>query len=54
VVYRADLDRYPRNGWSLFGLVQALKTQHKDASAVEARFNTVWSQADVTLTASRF
>lgn len=53
-VYRADLDMYPRNGWAMFGLIESLKAQDKDASDVEARFDTVWAQADVTLTASRF
>lgn len=53
-VYRADLDMYPRNGWAMFGLIEALKAQDKDASDIQQRFETVWAQADVTLTASRF
>ena len=53
-VYRQDLDMYPRNGWAMFGLIEALKAQDKDASDVESRFETVWANADVTLTASRF
>lgn len=53
-VYRADLDQYPRNGWSLFGLAQSLKAQGKDAADVQDRFDKIWAQADVTLTASRF
>jgi len=52
-VYRADLEQYPRNGWSLFGLLQSLRTQGKDASEIQARFDKVWAQADFTLTASR-
>ena len=32
---------------------QALTAQNKDASEVQERFDTVWSQADVTLSASR-
>ncbi len=51
-VYRADLARYPRNGWAMYGLIQALKTQNKDASEVQAKFENVWAQADVTLAAS--
>jgi predicted Zn-dependent protease len=53
-VYREDLKRNPGNGWSLFGLAQALAAQHKDAAAneAEARFRTAWQHADVTLTAS--
>lgn len=53
-VYRADLDQYPRNGWSLFGLVQSLEAQGKDANEIQERFDKIWAQADVTLTASRF
>ncbi len=55
-VYREDLKRNPGNGWSLFGLAQSLRAQGKTAEAAraEASFRTVWAQADVTLTASRF
>jgi len=55
-VYREDLERNPGNGWSLFGLAQALRAQGKTAEAARAaeRFRQAWSQADVTLTASRF
>ena len=53
-VYRRDLEMYPRNGWAMFGLIQSLEAQGKDAGAVRAQFDTVWAQADVTLTASRF
>jgi len=54
VVYREDLTRFPRNGWSLYGLVQALEAQGKDATEIQGRFDLIWAQADVTLTASRF
>lgn len=55
-VYWEDLKRNRENGWSLFGLMQALKAQGKndDAALVEARFKKAWMRADVTLTASRF
>lgn len=55
-VYREDLKRFPENGWSLFGLAQALRAQGKDteADATDARFHRAWTGADVTLTASRF
>lgn len=55
-VYREDLRRFPENGWSLFGLTQALRAQRKntEAAAVEARFRRAWPDTDVTLTASRF
>jgi len=55
-VYREDLRRFPENGWSLFGLAQALQAQGKnrEAAAAEARFRRAWASTDVTLTASRF
>ena len=54
--YREDLERFPENGWSLFGLAQALKAQGKndEAAKVDARFRKAWADADVTLVASRF
>ena len=55
-VYREDLDRFPRNGWSLFGLQQSLDAQGKtdEAAKVGAQFEEAWKNADVTLEASRF
>ena len=55
-VYWQDLQRWPENGWALFGVVQALRAQKKDgqAAVVEARFRKAWARADVTLTGSRF
>jgi tetratricopeptide (TPR) repeat protein len=43
-VFRADLDRNPRNPRSLFGLQQSLKAQDRnyDAGFVEAQFNDSW------------
>jgi tetratricopeptide (TPR) repeat protein len=55
-IFRADLKRYPDNGWSLFGLQQSLEAQKKTAQAREAarRFKEVWKHADVKLTRPRF
>jgi len=55
-VYREDLRRNPENGWSLYGLAQALRAQkdEKEAAEIEKRFAKAWTHADVTLTASRF
>ena len=55
-VYREDLRRFPENGWSLFGLAQALRAQNKntEAASAEERFHRAWPNTDVTLTASRF
>ena len=55
-IYWQDLQRNRENGWSLFGLMQSLRAQGKKEQAVlvEKRFRKAWSQADVTLIASRF
>jgi tetratricopeptide (TPR) repeat protein len=55
-VYREDLERFPRNGWSLFGLATSLERQGKTAEArrVRAMFDAAWKNADVKLIGSRF
>jgi tetratricopeptide (TPR) repeat protein len=55
-VYRADLKVWPNNGWSLFGLSQALDRQDKMAEmrATRERFREVWQYADVELKSSCF
>jgi len=54
-VYRRDLEIYPHNGWSVFGLIQSLQAQGKteEAAAMEEMFSHAWSQADIELTSSR-
>jgi tetratricopeptide (TPR) repeat protein len=54
-VYWEDLRKNPGNGWTLYGLLQALKAQGKtnDAALVEERFKKAWKDSDITLTASR-
>jgi tetratricopeptide (TPR) repeat protein len=55
-VYWADLKRNRNNGWSLFGLAQALKAQGKnnEAAGIEGRFKKSWERADVMPVSSRF
>jgi tetratricopeptide (TPR) repeat protein len=55
-VYREDLRRHPENGWSLFGLEQALRAQGRtdDATATDARFKKAWTRADIQITATGF
>jgi tetratricopeptide (TPR) repeat protein len=50
-VYWDDLKRNPENGWSLFGVVQALTAHGKkdDAARVQQRFDKAWSAADIKL-----
>ena len=55
-VYLAALSDHPHNGWSLFGLEQAVRSQGRTAEADEVlkAFNAAWSRADVWLRSSRF
>jgi len=55
-VYRAALEDRPRNGWSHFGLEQALRAQGKTAEADEARalFAEAWTRSRTMLEATRF
>ena len=50
-VFRDDLQRNPRNPRSLFGLMNSLKTQQRDADAawVERQFKEAWKEADSKL-----
>lgn len=50
-VFREDLDKFPKNGWSLHGLATALNEQGKsvEAEMVEAELEQAWSTADVDL-----
>lgn len=54
--YREDLVRYPRNGWSLFGLARALRLQGRDAEAadIERQFRSAWAKADIKLHSTCF
>ena len=53
-VYRRDLQDYPRNGWSLFGLSLALEAQGKteEAEEVNKKFKLIWQLSDIKLEAS--
>ena len=55
-VFRKDLDLYPHNGWSMFGMVQSLTAQDKTEQAAEFRqhFEMAWQYSDVTLEAAIF
>ena len=53
-VYLRDLEIYPKNGWSLFGLIKSYEAQGKVAEAELARqkFEVIWQNADVQLESS--
>jgi tetratricopeptide (TPR) repeat protein len=52
--YRAELKDHPRNGWSLFGLQQALEGKGLPSSDVSADLAASWSRSDTWLRSSRF
>lgn len=54
-VYEADLKQYMHNGWSTFGLIQALDAQGKTAEADMQRehFKAMWQFSDIELKGSR-
>jgi len=54
-VYRDDLQWNQQNGWTTFGLLQALEAQEKtfDASIVRRQFESFWRNADIELKRSR-
>jgi len=54
-VYRADLERFRENGWSLFGLMKSLEAQGRsdEAAIIRQRFQRAWARADITLSSSR-
>jgi predicted Zn-dependent protease len=47
-LYREDLRQYPENGWSLYGLAQALRKEGKIAQSIstELRYRKAWAKAD--------
>jgi tetratricopeptide (TPR) repeat protein len=50
-VFRADLEQYPRNPRSLFGLLKSLEAQKKSSNVEEVRgeFEAAWKNADVPI-----
>lgn len=49
-VYRADLARWPENGWSLFGLAQCMEAKGSpEAAELRERFKKAWSRADTEI-----
>ncbi len=49
--FRQGIERSPRNGRLLFGLMQSLRAQGKneDAAWIQREFEAAWAKADVTL-----
>ena len=55
-VFRAALLDHPMNGWSLFGLEAALRSQNRMSEATEAKelFREAWARSDTWIKASIF
>jgi tetratricopeptide (TPR) repeat protein len=55
-VFRENLERFPENGWGLFGLYESLTRQGRDAEAAEVwtRCEQAWRNADIPLTTAAF
>jgi tetratricopeptide (TPR) repeat protein len=54
IVFWQDLKENRENGYSLKGVIDAMKAQGKDPAAIEKRFEKAWSAADVQLASARF
>ena len=53
-VFRAELADHPHNGWSLFGLKQALAARGLDDPLVNKDYEQSWARADVWLSGSKY
>ena len=53
-VFRAELEDHPHNGWSLFGLQQALAAQNLSDASVNDDLAKSWARADIWLTGSKY
>ncbi|MBT6044133.1 MAG: hypothetical protein HOH14_11660, partial [Gammaproteobacteria bacterium] len=53
-IYREELIDHPHNGWSLFGLQQALAAQNKTDTAIDEDFEKSWARADVWIRSSKY
>ncbi|MFP5380541.1 MAG: hypothetical protein ACLGHP_12495, partial [Vicinamibacteria bacterium] len=52
--YRKELEMHPQNGWSLYGLREALEKQGKPTADVAADLEKAWARSDTWLRGSRF
>lgn len=50
-IFNEDLEKWPNNGWSLFGLYKSYEQQEKAdiAKAIKAQFELAWKFADIQL-----
>ena len=56
-IYNQDLEKHPENGWSLFGLLNALKLSNgnqNEINIIQKQFDNAWKYSDITLNVSCF
>jgi len=53
-VYQKELGNHPNNGWSIFGIQQALKAQDISDSEVNEQFKKSWQRSDTWIRGSKF
>ncbi len=53
-VYRLELNDHPNNGWSYFGLLQALEGQGVEDAELQAKFDASWERSDTWIRGSKF
>jgi len=52
--YREELADHPHNGWSLYGLKEALMAQNINDPAVNDDLEKSWARSNLWITSSRF
>ena len=53
-MYRLSLEDHPNNGWSYFGLIQALEGQGIEDAELQAKFDASWERSDTWIRGSKF
>jgi tetratricopeptide (TPR) repeat protein len=55
LAYRESLEKFPGNGWSLYGLAKSLEAQGKmgEAEVVRVLFDAAWASSDIEISGSR-
>lgn len=53
-VYKKELSNHPNNGWSLYGIQEALKAQGVSDSEINKKFKESWKRSDTWIQASKF
>ncbi len=53
-VYKKELEHHPKNGWSLYGIQQALDAQGKSDAQIDTQFQESWKRSDTWIRGSKF